>query len=225
MCSSDLAPDVARRVEARLGLRVIQAYGLTETSPDTHISPLEPERIVLESVGVPAPDTEHRVVDVETGTTILAPGELGEIVVRGPQVMQGYWNAPEDTARVLRDGWLHTGDIGWIDRDGYAFVVDRKKEMIKYKGFSIAPAELESTILEHPDVADCGVVGVPDDEAGELPKAFVVPRSGVQLDLDGLTSFCASRLAGYKAIRRWSIVATIPRTPSGKILRRALKEQ
>ena len=222
--AAPLAPDVARRVEQRLGFRIVQAYGLTETSPDTHHSPLDPERIKLESVGVPVADTEQQVVDLDTGA-VLPPGVTGEIVVRGPQVMAGYWNAPEETARVLRNGWLHTGDIGWIDADGYAYVVDRKKEMIKYKSFSIAPAELEAALLEHPDVTDCAVIGVPDDEAGEVPKAFIVLRAGSALDVDALTQFCCGRLAGYKMIRQWQIAESIPRTPSGKILRRILKQQ
>jgi long-chain acyl-CoA synthetase len=223
--AAPLAPDVARRVERRLGFRVVQAYGLTETSPDTHHSPLEPDRIKLESVGVPVADTEQRVVDLETGETTLAAGETGEIVIRGPQVMQGYWNAPEETARTLRNGWLHTGDIGRIDEEGYAFIVDRKKEMIKFKAFSIAPAELEAALLEHPDIADCAVIGVPDDEAGEVPRAFVVPRMGRTLDPGMWAEFFSTRLAGYKMIRQWRITDAIPRTPSGKILRRTLKEQ
>src|SRR4030095_14639144 len=202
------------------GFPVIQAYGLTETSPDTHLSPLERERIKIESGGVPVADTEHRVVDLETGERTVPRGELGEILVRGPQVMSGYWNAPEETARVLRDGWFHTGDVGWIDNEGYVFIVDRKKEMIKYKGFSIAPAELEATLLEDPDIADCAVIGIPDDEAGEIPKAYVVPPQGVVLHPDVLARCFASKLAGYKAIRQWEIIDAIPRTPSGKILRR-----
>jgi len=222
--AAPLAPDVARRVERRLGFRVVQAYGLTETSPDTHHSPLEPERITLESVGVPVADTEQRVVDLETGERTLAAGETGEIVIRGPQVMQGYWNAPEETARTLRDGWLYTGDIGRIDEGGNTFLVDRKKEMIKYRAFSIAPAELEAALLEHPDIADCAVIGVPDDEAGEVPRAFVVPRKGCTLDHTALAEFFSTRLAGYKMIRQWRITDAIPRTPSGKILRRTLKE-
>jgi long-chain acyl-CoA synthetase len=222
--AAPLAPEIARRVTERFGFPVIQAYGLTETSPDTHLSPLERERIKIESGGVPVADTEHRVVDLETGERTVRLGELGEILVRGPQVMSGYWNAPEETARVLRDGWLHTGDIGWIDNEGYVFIVDRKKEMIKYKGFSIAPAELEAALLEHPDVADCAVIGVPDGEAGEIPKAFVVGRAGAAIDVDVLGRFMSTRVAGYKQIREWAVVSNIPRTPSGKILRRSLKE-
>ena len=223
--AAPLAPDVARRVEQRLGFRVIQGYGLTETSPDTHHSPLVRSGIVLESVGVPVADTEHRVVDLETGERTLSRGEVGEIVVRGPQVMKGYWNAPEETARVLRGGWFYTGDIGWIDERDYLFIVDRKKEMIKHKSWSIAPAELEALLLEYPDIVDCAVIGVPDAEAGEVPRAYIVPRAGCQLDPDALTAYVSGRVAAYKAIRQWEVVAAIPRTPSGKILRRVLRER
>ena len=223
--AAPLAPDVARRVEDRLGIRVIQAYGLTETGPASHHSPLAPERARLESVGVVMADTAQRVVDLETGEKVLGPGEVGEICIRGPQLMKGYWNAPEETARALRGGWLHSGDIGYVDTEGYTFIVDRKKEMIKCRAFSVAPAELEATLLEHPDIADCGVVGVADSDGGEVPNAFVVPRKGCTLDQAALTDFFAKRLAGYKTIRQWHFTDAIPRTPSGKILRRMLKER
>jgi long-chain acyl-CoA synthetase len=223
--AAPLAPDVARRVEERLGLRVIQAYGLTETGPASHHSPLEPDKARLESVGIVMADTEQRVVDLESGEKVLGPREVGEICIRGPQLMQGYWNAPEESARALRDGWLHSGDIGYVDENGYTFIVDRKKEMIKCRAFSVAPAELEATVLEHPDIADCGVVGVADAEGGEVPNAFVVPRKGCTLDAAALTDYFAKRLAGYKTIRKWHLTDAIPRTPSGKILRRMLKER
>jgi len=222
--AAPLAPDVARRVEERFGVPVIQAYGLTEASPDTHHSPLERGKIRLESVGVTVADTEHRVVDLADEQKILGSGEVGEVLVRGPQVMRGYWNAPEETARVLRDGWLHTGDIGYVDADGYLFIVDRKKEMIKCKSFSIAPADLEAVLVQHPDVSDCAVVGIPDAECGEVPKAFVVAQAGSTIDPGSLDRFVAERVAGYKRIRCFEIVNAIPRTPSGKILRRLLKQ-
>jgi long-chain acyl-CoA synthetase len=222
--AAPLSPDLARRIESRFGLRVLQGYGLTEASPAVFHSPIDPARIKLESSGVLMADTEARIVDLETSERTLSPGEVGEIVVRGPQVMRGYWNAPEETARALRDGWLYTGDIGWVDEEGYIYIVDRKKEMIKYKSFSVAPAELEAVLLEHPDVADCGVTGVADAEAGEVPKAFVVPRAGSRIDLDELARFVAERVAGYKQIRQFEVIDSIPRTPSGKILRRMLKD-
>jgi long-chain acyl-CoA synthetase len=222
--AAPLPPEVARRAQERIGAPLVQGYGLTEASPATHNNPLEPGRIKLESGGVLLADTEHRIVDLETGEGTLAAGEVGEIAVRGPQVMQGYWNAPEDTARVLRDGWLYTGDIGWIDDAGYLYIVDRKKEMIKCKGFSVAPAELEAVLLEHPDVSDCAVLGVPDQEFGEAPKAFVVPCPGRTLDVEGLAIFVRERVAGYKQIRHFEVLDAIPKSPSGKILRRLLKK-
>jgi long-chain acyl-CoA synthetase len=220
--AAPLPPDVARRVEDRFGFRIVQGYGLTEAGPATHQTPLD--RIKPESSGPMLADTELRIVDIETGEIDLPPGETGEIVVRGPQVMKGYWNAPEETARALRNGWLYTGDIGRVDDEGYIYIVDRKKEMIKYKSFSIAPAELEAVLLEHPDIEDCGVTGVPDDDAGEIPKAFVVPRAGRTIDLDALMRFVSERVAGYKQIRNFEVVEAIPRNPSGKILRRMLKQ-
>jgi long-chain acyl-CoA synthetase len=222
--AAPLSPELARRFESRFGLRVIQGYGLTEASPAVYHSPIDPARIKPESSGVLVADTESRIVDLDTGERNLPQGEAGEIVVRGPQVMQGYWNAPEETARTLRDGWLYTGDIGWVDEDGYIYIVDRKKEMIKYKSFSVAPAELEAVLLEHPDIADCGVTGVPDAEAGEVPKAFVVLRAGSSVGIDDLARYVAERVAGYKQIRQFELIDMIPRTPSGKILRRMLKK-
>ncbi|HLJ69151.1 MAG TPA: AMP-binding protein [Chloroflexota bacterium] len=223
--AAPLAPDVARRVAERLQVRVIQAYGMTEASPMTHIVPLEEAAFPVGSVGRVAADTQSRIVEIETGTRNLPPGEVGEVVIRGPQVMQGYWNAPEETANALRDGWLYSGDIGMEDEDGNLFIVDRKKEMIKFKAFSIAPAELEGILLEHPAVLDCAVIAQPDAEAGEVPRAYVVLRPDQEATSDELRAFVAERVAGYKQIRALEIVATIPRTPSGKILRRVLKEQ
>jgi long-chain acyl-CoA synthetase len=223
--AAPLAPDVARRVQTRLGLRVIQAYGLTETGPASHHSPLEADRIKLESVGLVMADTEQRVVDLDTGKRVLAAGETGEITIRGPQIMQGYWNAPEETARTVRHGWMYTGDIGFVDEDGYTYLVDRKKEMIKCRAFSIAPAELEAALLEHPDIVDCAVVGLPDADAGEVPTAFVVARKGCTLSEAALTDYFSKRLAGYKMIRQWHLTDAIPRTPSGKILRRVLRDK
>ncbi len=151
-------------------------------------------------------------------------GEVGEIIVRGPQVMLGYWNAPESTAAALRNGWLYTGDIGRIDAQGYLTITDRKKEMIKYKGFGIAPAEIEALLFEHPGVADCAVIGKPDPEAGEVPKAFIV-RKDPALTAEALLEWARGRLAGYKTLHEVALVDAIPKTASGKILRRVLKEE
>lgn len=223
--AAPLAPEIARRIRQRFGFRVIQAYGMTEASPLTHMVPLEHAGQVLESVGVLAADTRCRIVDQDTGGAELEPNEVGEITIAGPQVMAGYWNAPEATAQTLQDGWLYTGDIGYQDSDGNLFVVDRKKEMIKYKAFSIAPAELEALLLEHPAVADCAVIGRPDMEAGEVPGAFVVLRDHASASREELQQFVSERVSSYKQIRRLDFVSEIPRTPSGKILRRLLKDQ
>ena len=151
-------------------------------------------------------------------------GEVGEVIVRGPQLMLGYWNAPEATTAALRDGWLYTGDIGRLDAEGFLTITDRKKEMIKYKGFGIAPAEIEALLFEHPGVADCAVIGKPDDEAGEVPKAFVVSKDKT-LTAEALLQWARGRLAGYKTLQEIQFVEAIPKTASGKILRRVLKEE
>ena len=228
MCgAAPLAPEVGRRFTELTGVPVVQGYGLTEASPLTHLNAVHDQSLnVPESVGLLAHDTEQKVVDVETGERILGPGEVGEICVRGPQVMEGYWKAPEATAAAIRDGWLYTGDIGYVDARGYTFIQDRKKEMIKHKGFGIAPAEIEALLFEHPGVADAAVIGKPDAEAGEVPKAFVVRRpSHPRLTEAELIAFATGRLANYKAVREVEFVDAIPKTASGKILRRVLKQQ
>ena len=223
--AAPLALEPARKLQERTGVRIVQAYGLTETSPDTHMSPTSPALVRLESVGMLVHNTEQKITDIETGERKLPVGEDGEIVVRGPQVMLGYWKAPEETARALRNGWLYTGDIGHVDADGYTYIVDRKKEMIKYKAFSIAPAELESLLMEHPAVLDSAVIGVPDEEAGEVPKGFVVVRPGHSVTGDELIAFVNGKLAGYKKLHYVEFIDAIPKVPSGKILRRELKER
>jgi long-chain acyl-CoA synthetase len=224
--AAPLPPEIARRVQELIGILVLQGYGLTEAAPLTHLNPVDNRELVrLDSVGWAVSDLEQRIVDVDDASKILPPGEVGELIVRGPQVMQGYWKAPEETARALRDGWLHTGDIAHSDADGYVFIVDRKKEMIKYKGFGIAPAEIEAVLHEHPAVADCAVVPKLDPEAGELPRAFVVCKPNTSVSEDELMRFVAGRVATYKQVRVVTFIDAIPKNPSGKILRRILKEQ
>jgi long-chain acyl-CoA synthetase len=228
MCgAAPLAPEVARRFQQASGVLVLQGYGLTEASPLTHINPVYDERLIKpETVGLPVHDTEQKIVDIETGEKELGVGEVGELIVRGPQVMQGYWKAPESNAATLRNGWLYTGDIGEIDPEGYVIISDRKKEMIKYKGFGIAPAELEALLFEHPAVADAAVVPKPDREAGEIPKAFVVLKPGNEnVTPEELVAWANGKLAGYKNIKEVEFIDAIPKNPSGKILRRILKER
>ena len=225
--AAPVAPELSRRFRELTGVPVLQGYGLTEAAPLTHLNPVwDPDLNVIDSCGLPAHDTEHKVVDVETGERILPAGEVGEICIRGPQVMQGYWKAPEASAETLRDGWLYTGDIGSVDEHGYTFIRDRKKEMIKYNGFGVAPAEIEALLLEHPGVADVAVIGKPDAEAGEVPKAFVVRRAtAAALTADELLAFARGRLATYKTLHEIEFIDAIPKNPSGKILRRILKER
>ncbi|HET7517665.1 MAG TPA: AMP-binding protein, partial [Actinomycetes bacterium] len=207
----------------RLGCEVIQGWGLTETSPVVTTNYNTPRGPKPGSVGVPLPNTEMRVVDPATGADV-SRGETGELLVRGPQVMKGYLNAPEATAAMLDpEGWLHTGDLGTIDEQGYVFIVDRVKELIKYKGLQVAPAELEAVLLSHPEVADAAVVRHPDEEAGEVPKAFVVARSPV--DPEELKAFVAERVAPHKKVRLVEFVDEIPKAASGKILRRLLMDR
>lgn len=221
--AAPLSEAVAAAASARLGCRVVQGYGLTETSPVTHGARLDGAQTTLASIGPPVPNTESKVVDVTTGAE-LEPGQQGEICIRGPQVMKGYLNRPDATREMIDgDGWLHTGDIGYADEDGCFFVVDRLKELIKYKGLQIAPAELEATLLAHPAVADAAVIPIPDEEAGEVPKAFVVLRSDVPTDQ--IMSFVAERVAPYKRLRVIEAIDQIPKSPSGKILRRMLVER
>ena len=220
-CSQDLQD----RVSQVLNRPVIQGYGMTELSPVSNID-LEGERFQSGSVGPAVADTEEMVVDLEYGAKELAPGEVGELLVRGPQVMKGYFNNSQATAETITaDGWLHTGDIVRTDRDGFVWILDRKKELIKYKGFQVPPAELEGLLLEHPGVADAAVIGKLDEESGEIPKAFVVRRTGAETSAADLMGFVSGKVATFKQIREVEFVDSIPKNPSGKILRRLLVEQ
>ncbi|HEX6552640.1 MAG TPA: long-chain-fatty-acid--CoA ligase [Ktedonobacteraceae bacterium] len=225
--AAPVPPALARRFEELTHIPVMTSYGLTEASPGTHSNPVyDPRLMKVETIGLPIHDTRQKIVDIETGQIELAVGEEGELIVQGPQVMQGYWKAPEATAEALRDGWLYTGDIGWRDEEGYVTITDRKKELIKYKGFSVAPAQLEALLLEHVGVADVAIIAKPNEEAGEVPKAFVVLRSGYEnLSEDELLVWVNEQIAGYKQVREIEFIDAIPRNPSGKILRRVLKEQ
>src|SRR6266852_3300633 len=231
--AAPLAPDLARRFTALTGILVCQGYGMTEASPVTHVGFLESELYRPDSIGHPLAQTECRVIgqaDVETSagaTAEVAAGEPGELVMRGPQFMLGYWKEPDATAAVLRDGWYWSGDIVTRDAEGFYRGVDRRKEMIKYKGFPVAPAEVEAVLLEHPAVRECGVVGKPDAAAGEIPVAFIALRDGFttckQLE-EELCGFVADRLTRYKQPREVHFVEVVPKTASGKILRRELRQ-
>jgi len=221
--AAPLGGELSKACASRLGCLVFQGYGLTETSPVTHMSPSDPARARAASVGFPLPNTECQIVDLETDAP-LGPDERGEICIRGPQNMAGYLNRPEATAAMIdEDGWLHTGDIGYVDGDGFLYVVDRVKELIKFKGMQVPPAELEAVLLSHPAIADAAVIPSPDEEAGEVPKAFVVMRG--EATPDEILAFVAARVAPHKRIRLLEVVDQIPKSASGKILRRVLVEQ
>ena len=220
--AAPLGAEVIDQCIARIGCLMQQGYGMTEASPATHTTSEDPAKSKAGSVGSLVPLTECRVVDPATRADV-SPGENGELWIRGPQVMLGYLNRPDETRATLdTEGWLHTGDIGHADADGHFFIVDRLKELIKYKGMQIAPAELESVLLSHPCVADAAVVSRKDEDAGEIPHAFVVLKAPATAE--ELTAFVAQRVASYKKIRGMDFVDAIPKSPSGKILRRVLRD-
>jgi long-chain acyl-CoA synthetase len=218
-----IPPEIKERWEQLTGVKMNLGYGLSEASPETHNSPLL--RVKPGTIGIPIMDTDARIVDEETGEIELPPGQMGELVVRGPQVMKGYLNRPEEDREALRHGWLYTGDLALMDEEGYFRIVDRKKETIKYKGYTIAPAEVEAILYEHPAVKECAVVGKPDPLAGEVPKAYVVLNEGFTVDEEELIKFCAERVAPYKRIREVGFIEEIPKTPVGKVLRRVLRDK
>ncbi len=222
--AAPLGQALATEVRERIGCRVVQGYGLTETSPVTHVYNITMTDIdKLSSVGPAIPNTEVMVVDVATGEPV-GRNVNGEIWIRGPQVMKGYLNNPDATAATLDDdGWLHTGDIGYVDDDDFFYIVDRLKELIKYKGFQVAPAELEGLMLSHPAIADVAVIPSPDEEAGEVPKAFVVLKA--EATPEEIMAWVAERVSPQKKIRLVEFVDEVPKSLSGKILRRVLVEQ
>ncbi|HIC93149.1 MAG TPA: long-chain fatty acid--CoA ligase, partial [Anaerolineae bacterium] len=201
-----------------------EGYGLTEASPVTHCNPIYGRR--KPCIGIPLPDTEARIVDLETGEKELPVGEIGELAVRGPQVMSGYWNMPEETEMVLKpDGWLLTGDIAKMDEDGYFYIVDRKKEMILSGGYNIYPREIEEVLYAHPKVKEVAAVGVPDEYKGEVPKVFIVLKEGETATEEEIIAYCRENLAKYKVPKYVEFRKELPKTMVGKILRRVLAEE
>ena len=220
--AAPLKADLADECGKRLGCEVVQGYGMTELSPGSHITP--PGWFRPGSVGVTVPNTLTRIVDPASGADVAA-GQEGEIWVSGPQVMKGYLNNPQATDAMITGGWLRTGDLGYIDADGHLYVVDRLKELIKYKGFQVPPAELEAVLLRHPDVIDAAVVGLPDEEAGEIPAGYVALRAGATSSPEEIRQFVAGQVANYKQLRRLEVIEAIPKSASGKILRRLLRDR
>ncbi len=225
-CISGSAPlpvEVQEEFERVTGGKLVEGYGLTESSPVTHGNFLWEKR-VPGSIGVPWPDTEAIIMSLETGEA-LPPGEIGEIVVKGPQIMKGYWNKPEETAAVLQDGWLHTGDVGYMDENGFFYVKDRKKDMIVASGFNVYPREVEEVLYEYEKVQEVVTIGVPDPYRGETVKAFVVLKEGVECSEEELDQFARKYLAAYKVPKVYEFRSELPKTTVGKILRRVLIDE
>ena len=203
---------------------VMEGYGLTECTMGSIYNPPSREGMKVGSVGLPIFDTEIKIMDLETGTKEVSQGEVGELCIRGPQVMQGYWKKPEETKMVLRDGWLYTGDIAREDEDGYFYIVDRKKDMLIYKGYNVYPRDLEEIMAKHPAVQQCAVVGKPDVEAGEIPVAFVVLKPGTQATAEELLEYCAKNVSAYKKIRHIIFKGQLPVSGAGKVLKTELRK-
>ncbi|HXY70736.1 MAG TPA: long-chain fatty acid--CoA ligase [Gemmatimonadales bacterium] len=222
--SAPLPTPVVERFEALTGSHIVEGFGLTETSPVTHVNPWEGLR-KPGSIGIPFPDTDSKVVDLETGTRALPPGEAGELLIRGPQVMAGYWNMPGETAEVLKDGWLHTGDIATIDEDGYHRIVGRKKDMILASGYNVYPDEVDGVLMKHPAVLEAATIGVSDPKRGESIKSFIVLKPGEHATAEQIIAYCRSNLAAYKVPRLVEFRDSLPKSGILKILRMTLREE
>lgn len=220
---ASLPSSIAEEFARYSGALVVEGYGLSEASPVTHVGPLDGANIGG-TIGVPLPNTECRIVDQNDGQTELADEQVGELNVRGPQVMLGYWNNPQATAASIRDGWLYTGDLAVRHGDGFYRIVDRKKDLIITSGFNVYPGDVEEVLRQHPDICDVAVVGVPDEERGEIVKAFIVLKAGKSWNLRGLQAFAREQLAGHRRPKLWENVPDLPRNFLGKILRRQLRE-
>ncbi len=226
-CISGAAPlpvEVQEQWERVTGGRLVEGYGLSETSPSTHGNPVLGKR-KIGTIGVPLPDTDCKLVDVDDPRKEIQPPGPGELCLKGPQVMQGYWNRPEETAEVLRDGWLHTGDVAEVDDEGYFKIVDRKKDMIIVGGFNVYPRDVEEVLYQHPAVMEACVAGIPDAKSGETVKAYIVLKAGASATEQEIESFCRERLTGYKVPKRYEFRAELPKTMVGKVLRRMLVEE
>jgi long-chain acyl-CoA synthetase len=222
--AAPLPLQVQKQFEALTGARLIEGYGLTEASPVTHCVPLGCDN-AHGSIGVPLPSTDAAIFDADTGTRQLEPGEVGELAVRGPQVMLGYWNRPEETAQTLRDGWLFTGDLARENADGFFSIVDRKKDMIITGGMNVYPRDIEEPLYQHPKVRDAVAVGVPDERWGEAVKVYIVLREGQTASAQEILDYCRSRMARYKVPKQVEFRSELPRTMVGKVLRRQLLEE
>ena len=227
--AAPLPPEVQQQFEAITGGKMVEAYGLTETSPAATMDPINHPR--AHSIGVPVPDTDLKIVDADTGTREMPVGEIGEIIIKGPQVMKGYWKMPTETANALRvgpdgqPGWFYSGDIGYMDEDGYFHIVDRKKDIIIAGGYNVYPTDVEAVLFEHPKVKEAAVTGVSDPRRGETVKAFIVLKEGETATEEEIIAFCRERLAAYKAPRIVEFRDDLPKSIIGKVLRRTLREE
>jgi long-chain acyl-CoA synthetase len=212
------------KFEARTGARIAEAYGMTEASSVTHVNPLKGQR-KFGSIGIPIIGTEAKVVDPEDWTKELPQGEVGELMIKGPQVMQGYWNAPAETDLALHDGWLLTGDIARMDEEGYFYIVDRKKDLILSAGYNVYPREVEEVLYQHPSVLEAAVIGLPDGMRGEKIAAYLVLKPGQTVSGADIRAFCREHLAQYKQPRTIVFRESLPKALTGKILRRQLREE
>jgi len=227
ICYSAAAPLMAEtkhRFEALTGGRLLEAYAMTETMLAAAVCPVKAAH-KEGSVGIPLPDVEVRIVDAEVGEQDMPSGQVGEIIIRAPQIMVGYWERPTETANMIRDGWVYTGDLGYLDEDGYLFIVDRKKDLIKPGGFQVWPREVEEVIATHPAVAEVSVAGITDERQGEAVKAWIVLRPGQEVTADEIRTFCRDKLAGYKVPRQVEFRDSLPKTMVGKVLRRELAQK
>jgi long-chain acyl-CoA synthetase len=219
-----LPAEVTRRFEEATNSIIVEGYGLTEASPVTHANPLDKEKRKIGSIGLPFPSTYCKIVDLDNRSKDLPVGNVGELAVKGPQVMQGYHNRPDETADVLsKDGWLFTGDIAKMDEDGWTYIVDRKKDLINASGYKVWPNEVEEVLFEHPKVLEAAVIGIPDETRGETVKAFIVLRPGETATVDEMRAFCKEKMAVYKVPTHVEFVQTLPKTQVGKVLRRELR--
>jgi len=228
LCVSGSAPlpvEHFKRFQDLTGARIIEGYGLTEASPITHANPVFSERQKAGSIGLPVSSTDARIVDMEVGSVPLPPGKVGELVIRGPQVMKGYWNRPDETAGALRNGWLYTGDIAMMDEEGYFYIVDRKKDMVIVAGYNVYPREIDEVLLEHPKIMEAVAVGIADASRGECIKAYVVLKPGETMTKVEVLGWCRSKLAGYKVPRHVEFREELPKTIVGKVLRRILRAE
>jgi long-chain acyl-CoA synthetase len=226
-CISGSAPlplEVRDRFESLSGCRILEGYGLTEAAPVTHFNPIQGKR-PPGSMGMPLPSTAAKVMDQETGARELPPGEVGELAILGPQVMAGYWKSPQETAAVLRDGWLYTGDLARMDADGYFYIVERKKDLIIAGGYKIYPREVEEVLYQHPSVQEAVALGVPDAYRGETVKVVIVPKDGIGLTVHEIEAYCRQHLAVYKVPKIIEFRTQLPKSQVGKVLRRVLKEE